>query len=263
MSNKITFLFFSLVLLLSSCVTHKELLYLNDLPENVNMVQNINNDTDMRVQPEDLLAISVSSYNTDASKPFNPDANNLTSMAQALQGTSNVAELTTGYFVDRVGYIDFPNIGKIFVGQKTLNEVNIILLDKLKVFLKDPVVNIRFLNLKISVLGEVTKPGTIRLTNKRLTIFEAIGMAGDLTTYSNRTKIILIRENNGKRIIVNLNLQASDIFKSPYYYLQQNDVLYVEPNKSKASTIADITNKALAAASVAISIITLIILSRK
>ena len=251
------------VLGLSSCVAHKDLLYLNDLPQNVNITENIGNETDIQVQPEDLLSISVSSYNADASKPFNPDGENLTTIAQAMQGTNNVAELISGYFVDKAGNIDFPNIGKISVQEKTLGEVKEILHQKLKVFLKDPVVNIRFLNLKVSVLGEVLKPGTIRLTNKRLTIFEAIGMAGDMTPYSNRSKLLLIRENNGKRNVVHINLQSADIFHSPYYYLQQNDVLYVEPNRTKATSISDITNKTLSFLSVAISIITLIVLSKK
>ena len=265
MFNKLTYfiLFITSFLGLSSCVSHSELLYLKDLPLNVNITEDISNEKDIQVQPEDLLSISVSSYNADASKPFNPDGENLTTIAQAMQGTNNVAELISGYFVDKAGNIDFPNIGKISVQQKTLVEVKEILHQKLKVFLKDPVVNIRFLNLKVSVLGEVMRPGTIRLTNKRLTIFEAIGMAGDMTPYSNRSKLLLIRENNGKRSVVRINLQSADIFHSPYYYLQQNDVLYVEPNKTKATSISDVTNKTLSFLSVAISIITLIVLSKK
>ena len=128
---------------------------------------------------------------------------------------------------------------------------------RLKDYLKDPVVNIRFLNLKVSVLGEVFKPGTIRLTNKRLTIFEAIGMAGDMTPYSNRSNIVIIREKNGQRMIKRLNLQSSSIFKSPFYYLQQNDVVYIEPNKTKVNTVADKSSKLVSYISVVVSVLTL------
>lgn len=263
MLKKISYCVFTLALSLTACVSHKELLYLNDLPPNINTVQNITNDADMQVQSEDLLSITVSSYNPDASKPFNPDVNSLASIAPALQGVNNIAELTSGYFVDKEGFIDFPNVGRVMVRQKTLNEVKVILDQKLKAFLKDPVISIRFLNLKVSVLGEVLKPGTIRLTNKRLTIFEAIGMAGDMTPFSNRSKVLLIREINGKRTIARINLQSGDIFQSPFYYLQQNDVVYVEPNKAKVNSISDITGKALSAFSVVISVLTLIVISRK
>jgi polysaccharide biosynthesis/export protein len=215
------------------------------------------NQTELHVQPEDLLSITVSSYNADASKPFNGEAANMGMMAQALQGQNNVAEMLTGYFVDQEGFLDFPSVGRVFVNQKTLTQVKAILLEKLQLFLKDAVVNVRFINLKISVLGEVQKPGIIRLSNKRLTIFEALALAGDLTSYSNRSNILLIRELNGRRTLTRLNLHSPNIFLSPYYYLQQNDVLYVEPSKSKVNTVADPTNKTISLISTGMSVLTL------
>ena len=246
---------FFLILNVIACVPHKQLLMLNDVERELN--SDIINQIDLRVQPEDLLAITVSSYNTDASKPFNSEVANIGTMAQALQGQNNVAEMLTGYFVDSEGFLDFPSIGRVFVNQKTLSEVKAILLEKLKVFLKDAVVNVRFINLKISVLGEVNRPGVIRLTNKRLTIFEAIGLAGDMTNYSNRTNIMLIREKNGRRTVTRLNLQSSAIFNSPYYYLQQNDMLIVEPTKLKVNTVADPTNKVIGLVSAGLSVLSL------
>lgn len=242
---------------LTSCVSHKELLYLNDLPANTDMSDSIMNIglSDLRIQPDDLLSITVSSYNLEASKPFNPDGNNMQAMAQAVQGPTNTVEMLSGYFVDTQGFVDFPVIGKINVNRKTLSEAQELLYTKLKVYLKDVVVNIRYLNLKISVLGEVQKPGTIRLTNKRLTIFEAIGLAGDMTPYSNRSNVIIIREKNGRRAIKRVNLQSSKIFTSPFYYLQQNDVIYVEPNKTKVNTIADKSSRILSYVSAAVSVL--------
>ncbi len=256
-SNLLKFfaLLFFVLLNFIACVPHRQLLLLNDVTTDAKNA--ITNQTDLRVQPEDLLSITVSSFNMDASKPFNNESSNMATLAQALQGQNNVAEMLTGYFVDQEGFLDFPSIGRVFVNQKTLGEVKAILHEKLQVFLKDAVVNVRFINLKISVLGEVSKPGFIRLTNKRITIFEAIGLAGDLTNYSNRTNILLIRENKGQRTLTRLNLQSSAIFNSPYYYLQQNDVLYVEPNRYKVNTVADPTNKILSLVSAGISVLTL------
>jgi polysaccharide biosynthesis/export protein len=239
----------------TACVPHKQLLILDGV--STDMSDAILNQTELHVQPEDLLSITVSSYNADASKPFNGEAANMGMMAQALQGQNNVAEMLTGYFVDQEGFLDFPSVGRVFVNQKTLPQVKTILLEKLQLFLKDAVVNVRFINLKISVLGEVSKPGIIRLSNKRLTIFEAIALAGDLTSYSNRSNILLIRELNGRRTLTRLNLHSPNIFLSPYYYLQQNDVLYVEPSKSKVNTVADPTNKTISLISTGMSVLTL------
>ena len=251
--------FLAVVLGSSSCVSHQELLYLRDLPVNADVTDTIKNisQADLRLQPDDLLSITVTSYNLEASKPFNMDANSMQSMAQALQGGSNVAEMLTGYFVDQEGFIDFPVLGRLDVNRKTLTETKALLYGKLKTYLKDPVVNIRYLNLKVSILGEVTKPGTLRLTNKRLTIFEAIGMVGDMTPYANRSNVVVIREKNGRRSIKRINLQSAEIFTSPFYYLQQNDVVYVEPNKTKVNTIADQSSRVLSYVSTALSILTI------
>lgn len=239
---------------LTSCIPHKELLILNDVPQDADETETITNQTDLRIQPEDLLSITVTSYNLEASKPFN-GTDDMRVLAQAMQGQGNVVEMLTGYFVDTEGFIDFPVLGRVNVNKKTIGEVKDIIGTELKNYLKDPVVNIRLLNLKVSVLGEVKLPGTIRLTNKRITVLEAIGMAGDLTPYSNRTNVLVIREKGGKRTVKRLNLQSKSCFSSPYYYLQQNDVVYVEPNKTKVNTVADKSSRILAYVSSAISVL--------
>ena len=256
MKKHIIALLFILAMGLTSCIPHKELLILNDVPKNADETDFITNQVDLRIQPEDLLSITVSSYNLEASRPFN-NGNDPQVLAQAMQGTNYVAEMLTGYFVDADGFIDFPVIGRINVNKKTLGEVKETLYAELKNYLKDPVVNIRLLNFKVSVLGEVKLPGMIRLTNKRLTVIEAIAMAGDLTPYSNRTNVMIIREKGGKRSIKRLNLQSSSCLMSPYYYLQQNDVVYVEPNKTKVNTIADKSSRILAYVSTGISVLTI------
>ena len=257
------FTFFSLLIFgLSSCVSHKELLYLSDLPADADVTDSISNmgQTDLRIQPDDLLAITVSSYNLEASKPFNLEPTTMQSMT-SMQGTGGAAsEPMTGYFVDQEGFIDFPILGRLDVNRKTLNETKTVLYGKLKTYLKDPVVNIRFLNLKVSVLGEVLRPGTIRLTNKRITIFEAIGLAGDMTPYSNRSNVLLIREKNGKRSVKRINLQSSKVFQSPYYYLQQNDVVIVDPNKTKVNTLTDQSSRVVSFISAGVSVLSIAIL---
>lgn len=257
--NVLNFFILLLIGALPSCISHKELTYLNDLPAETDITDSIFNVglSDLRIQPDDLLSITVSSYNLEASKPFNPEGNNMQTMAQAMQGANNTVEMLSGYFVDTQGNIDFPVIGKVYVNRKTLSEAQELLYSKLRVYLKDAVINIRYLNLKISVLGEVQRPGTIRLTNKRLTIFEAIGLAGDMTPYSNRSNVIVIREKNGRRSIKRLNLQSSNIFKSPFYYLQQNDVVYVEPNKYKVNTVADKSSRLISYVSAGVSVLAL------
>lgn len=249
-------LFFLLAMGLTSCIPHKELLILNDVPKDADESNFITNQVDLRIQPEDLLSITVSSYNVEASKPFN-SLGDMELLARSTQGSNNAAELLTGYFVDTDGFIDFPVLGRINVNKKTINEIKDVLYNDLKNYLKDPVINIRLLNFKVSVLGEVRTPGTIRLTNKRITLIEAIGMAGDLTPYSNRTNVMVIREKGGKRSIKRLDLQSSSCLMSPYFYLQQNDVVYVEPNKTKVNTVADKSSRILAYVSTAISILTI------
>jgi polysaccharide biosynthesis/export protein len=257
MKTYFTLSLFSL-LTLASCVSHQELLYLNDLP-NKDLNDAITNQMDLQVQPDDLLAITVASYNAEASRPFNVEAANMQAMVSSSQGTTNTAEMFIGYFVDNQGNIDFPVLGRVFVNNKTLTEIKQIFTEKLKVYLKDPVVNVRFLNLKVSILGEVARPGTLRLTNKRLTIFEAIGLAGDLTPYANRNKVIVIREKNGKREIASVNLQSSSVFSSPYYYLQQNDVIYFKPTKTRVNTVADQSNKIISFSTIGITLVTLML----
>jgi polysaccharide export outer membrane protein len=129
----------------------------------------------------------------------------------------------------------------------------------LQTYLQDPVVNMRFLNFKVTVLGEVNRPGTLRLTNKRVTILEAIGMANDLTPYANRTNVLVIRENEGRREYARLNLQDDNIFTSKYFYLMQNDVIYVEPLPARTATTADLFQRIISYTSGALSLVTLIL----
>ncbi|CAH0998959.1 hypothetical protein LEM8419_00254 [Neolewinella maritima] len=228
--------------LASSCVSYQELVNFEGEDLTTISPEMIDNNYDLTVQPEDLLKIDVSSLNPDAALPFNIVPQN-TQMGQQGAGGGNgssVLELTTGYFVDRAGYIDFPVLGAIQVEGLTLTQVKDRIVDRLENgYLKQPVINIRYLNFKITILGAVTNPGTVRLSNKRITVLEALGMAGDLTNYANRNNILVIREEDGQRTFTYLDLQSSEVFSSDYFYLQQNDVIYVQPIRAVVATVAD------------------------
>ena len=225
---------------LSSCVKHRDLINFSTLNEgNINDQYSFAADL-MTIKSEDLLRITVTSFDPLASAPFNSDALN-DGQRQVSNGNQGLAqlELFNGYFVDQDGYIDFPVLGRVQVKGKTLEEVRSDLSNQIRPYLQDAVVNIRYLNFKVTILGEVNQPGTIRLTNRRISVLDAIGYAGDLTLYANRSNVLVIRESDGQKSSARLNLHSTEIFESPYYYLQQNDVLYVEPLEVRTATVAD------------------------
>ncbi|RMG82749.1 MAG: hypothetical protein D6714_10880 [Bacteroidetes bacterium] len=225
--------------LLSSCVRYRDLLIFNEGPPFPQGVEKVEADFQLKVQPDDILYISVHTLEEELSKPFN-----------LLQG-GNVANLggnvaqnpLIGYLVDPSGYIDFPGIGPLKVGGLTLEGVKQLVLQQLAPYLKSPVVRVRFLNFRVSVLGEVRSPGVLNFTQQRVTILEALGLAGDITDLGRRDNILVIRETNGQREYGRVNLHDRNLFKSPYFYLKQNDIVYAEPAKARILTVADPTRR--------------------
>lgn len=252
----------ALLSLLCSCVSHQELLNFNEQDPAATSPEAILNAANLPIQPEDLLRIQVHSFDPLAAAPFNLEREGQNNPMQ-MQGGGNQGnsqlELFMGYFVDQAGYIDFPVLGRIPVAGKTLEEAKSDLLLRLANYLKDPVVNIRYLNFKVTVLGEVARPGILRLSNKRVTLLEALGMAGDLTHYANRRNVLILREKEGVRTAERLNLQQIDIFNSPYFYLQQNDVIYIEPIKARVATVADPAQRIISYTTAVLSLTSLII----
>ncbi|MBB4080239.1 polysaccharide export outer membrane protein [Lewinella aquimaris] len=246
-------------LTVSSCVSYGELVSFDEADLSQLSPQNIENSMNLKVQPEDLLRITVTSLNMEAAAPFNVDQSRSGGQTGGASQSPEQLELSTGYFVDQEGNIDFPGLGKLYVVGKTLEEIKGQILEELEGFLADPVVNIRFLNFKVTVLGEVNLPGSLRLTNKRISILEAIGNAGDLTLYADRSEVLVIREQDGVRTYGKLNLQDDEIFSSPYYYLQQNDVIYVKPLESRVATIADPASRLISYGTAALSFVAIIL----
>lgn len=256
--------FLTLISLTFSCVQHKQLVNFNQGPLPINKAESIVNNVDLTVQPEDLVQINLSSFEPKALLAFNTQSgaggqqNNL--MQQSSSGTGvSTLELFSGYFVDRDGYIDFPVIGRVKIGGMTLGTARDTLLNRVRPYVSDAVISMRFLNLKITILGEVMHPGLVRISNKRVTLLEAIGMAGDLTPYADRTNILLVREKDGQRQYVEINLQDPAIFASTYFYLEQNDFIYIKPTKAKVGGITDQTSRIFSFGSAGLSLVTLLI----
>lgn len=229
-----------LAVLSSSCVRYRDLVNFNEttLPEDVERA--IVDSEPIVIQTSDLLRITVSGLDPLAVAPFNLDAQNLGGggQGQGSQQTQSI-ELFSGYLVDANGFVDFPVLGRISAAGKTLEALKDDIRERLSIYLKDPVVNIRYLNFKVTVLGSVAAPGRYSVTNPRFTLLQAIGTAGDLTDYANRDSILIIRERNGKRSFEHINLHTDEIFKSEYYFLEQNDVVYVPPVRTRVATVQD------------------------
>jgi len=223
--------FFSIVLLLGSCGFDKQLAYFKSSGRDTTITV-AQKDFEPIIQTGDILFIGVTSLDPMSSAMFNFSTTGTSSVAG---GMSQMPQNTTlGILVNSDGTIDIPKLGKVKATGTTKNQLRVLLTDALLPYLKDPVVTIRFMNYRVTVLGEVNRPGTLPILNERVSVLEALGLAGDLTMYGNRNNILLIHENNGIKETKRLSINDYSIFSSPYYYLQSNDVLYVEPNKAKA-----------------------------
>jgi polysaccharide biosynthesis/export protein len=233
-------------LLISSCGPTRNLAYFSDLKEQTTYSEQIKNVAVSKIQPNDLLSITVSSTSPESDIQFN----------RAMLG-ANESKIE-GYLVDQAGYIDFPVLGRIQIGGLTKQEAKEKLSKLLQQYLKDPVVSIRNMNFKVTVIGEVNRPSTFTVPAERITVLEALGLAGDMTPYGKRENVIVMREEAGFRTITRLDLNSKEILNSPYFYLQQNDVLYIEPDKMKQIQ-ASTNTKFLAIFTASLSVVTLII----
>jgi len=221
----------------TSCTTSKNVAYI----QNSDYVDYTRSEYlyDARIMPKDILTITVNTVNPEASEPFNLVIRN------TLQQGGNIA--TSGgslqtYLVDNNGCIEFPIVGKLQVGGLTKSMCEKLIHDNIQRYMnaeENPIVTVRMSNYKISVLGEVNRPGMFTVNNEKINIFEALAQAGDLSIYGVRDRVKLIREDSkGLKEIHTINLNDANIINSPYYYLQQNDVIYVEPNQVKARNSA-------------------------
>ena len=225
--------YFSIVILLFtfiSCTNTKKATYFSDQRNGSFAAPTV---PKLVIQPNDMLSITVSSLNPEASAVFN-QANN----SGSANNTTTTTTSATGFLVDGSGFIQYPFLGQVEVAGLTKDELK----DKLtkalveKKLLVDPILAVRFLNFKVTVLGEVAHPTVVTVPSERISLLEAIGLAGDLTIYAQRDNVLVIRDEGGQKITQRLNLNSTELFSSPYFYLKSNDVVYVEPNKSKVAS---------------------------
>ena len=228
--NYLKLLCVSLVVLFTACKSPREVVYLQDV---VPLVQQpIEQQYEVIIHADDLLSIVVNSKDPELTMPLN-----LPVVSYQIGGSAYGQQRVLGYLVDSQGDIDFPILGKLHVEGLSRRQLTEMIKDRLikENLLKDPIVTVQFLNYKVSVMGEVARPGSFSISGDRITLLEALSMAGDLASYGRRDRVAVIREQNGQRTILFHDLRSSEIFSSPCYYLQQNDIVYVEPNKTKAA----------------------------
>lgn len=213
--------------LLSSCVTQRKVEYLQDSNKNIKNFKEAEF-PDYKLKPNDELYIQINSLDEAAANVFSNGKQDPYLGSMQPYGASLMS-----YSIDKEGYLLLPVIGKILVKDKTLSEISIILKDSLNHILNQPVVTVKLVNRYVSVLGEVSNPGHYPYSQDKLTIYDALGLAGDITDYGNRNQVILIRNVNGENIRINVNLTNSEILASEYYNLRPNDIVYVKSLRNK------------------------------
>lgn len=231
------------IVLMGACSVPKDITYFNDA-KYVSGEELL--DTKVNYEPKfksgDKLVITVSALDIAAVTPFNLYAVSVTDMLQTQTNSVidkkqlSTSQMYSPYTVDNEGFINFPVLGKIEVKGKTVKELTDILETRISESVENPIVNIRIENFKVTVIGEVLRPGTFNVYSDRISLLDALGLAGDLTIYGDRTNVKLVRDVNGEKKVVLLDLTKTDFLESSYFYLEQNDVVYVEPNDKKKKT---------------------------
>jgi polysaccharide export outer membrane protein len=222
-----------LMVMVGSCVSTKNVGYFDNAREteyaSIAEVEN-------PIQANDILSISISSLNPEASAVFNTtngQSNNINT------SNGNVAQ-PSGYLVSAEGFIQLPILGNIYSAGLTKRELKEKITKTIveKKLLVDPIVSIRHLNFEVTVIGEVGRPMVIPVPNEKISLLTALGQAGDITVYGKKDNVLVIRESNGKKMVKRINLNAADFLNSSYYYLKPNDIVYVEPNKNKLASVS-------------------------
>ena len=263
-------IFFSVVLglvlsLATGCVTQKQMTYLRDADASKANAINAQFEaqSEVEVRPGDRLTIFVSALDNEAVVPYN-----LPTVVYAEPGSDQVktTPMLQYYVVDEAGDVELPVLGKVHVAGLKRTEVEELVKSKLEAQVVNPMVQVHMIGAKVSVLGEVTRPGQVPMTNGRMTILEALAAAGDLTPYGKRDDVLVTREVDGQLQIGRVNMRSADLYTSPYYYLQQNDVIYVSPNRVRAINSTNVSlwlSMVSTVASAATVIVTIVSVSSK
>ncbi|MDR0506101.1 MAG: polysaccharide biosynthesis/export family protein [Dysgonamonadaceae bacterium] len=229
MRNKSIFFTIVCFFILSSCGSRKDIVYFQDIDQLKTLTEN--SFQIVKIMPYDNLFISVSTINPQASEVFNIVKSSISTSALEWQG----------YLVDEKGEINFPMIGKIHLAGLTKTEATELIQAKVAEYVQEPIVNIRFLNYRVHVLGEVNRPGTYVINSEKITIPEALALANDMTLYGDRHNVLICRTEDGNKKFYRVDMTSSSIFNSEVYYLRQNDMIYVEPNSARARNSTNYT----------------------
>ena len=218
--------------LMYSCATKDDVVYFNGMNSTDNSIGLDSYSPTYHI--DDELVIIVNALDAEAARPFNKSSVSVSIDILDARGRERIQT----YRIDPDGNINFPVLGKIKIAGLNRTQATTMLQDKLTDYIKNPIVDIETVNYRITVLGEVARPGTFTATNERITLVEALSLAGDLTIYGERENVLVIQDYDGKKTYTRVNLKSDDLFNSPVYYLSQGDVVYVEPNKTRAKNSA-------------------------
>lgn len=250
------------VLTIISCRTER-IAYFKDIPDTLARPKLVPlpNFTSPVVRPDDILNVTIQTLDPQANLVLNQG--NLPILSGTVSSINPMNTLQqqeiAGYLVNKNGYIHMPYIGDVYVAGYTTNQVRDTVTSKISLYFKDPVVNVRFANFKVTVLGEVRVPATYTVPNEKPTVIDAIGLAGDITIYGRHDNVMLIRDNEGTKEIIRLNLDSSSVINSPYFYLRPNDVLYVEPTPSRVESTNAFRIRDIAVITAGLSLLTIIV----
>lgn len=265
MKRTSTFLFYfiffycTIVSIFSSCLSYRDIVNFNQKNSIAKEIDSISITKEVKLQTDDIVQIFISSYNKEEAFKFN-----LLGNQQGLNQPQVIGSMITdpfGYRVDNKGNIEMPVIGKLHVASLTLEEMRDEVYRRIAAtnYLKEFTVHVRFLSFRVTVLGEVNSPGTYTISSQKVTVLEALGMARDVNIFSKRNNILIIRELDGKRTYGRVNLMSANLFENPWYYLQPNDVVYVQPHRAKILAAPDPASRYISTVIAFVSLVLLIL----
>ncbi|MGY4383054.1 polysaccharide export outer membrane protein [Pedobacter sp. UYP24] len=247
-------------LFFSACETTKKVAYFQDISlAEQSELANTAKFTEPVIQSDDILSISIFTIDPTTNMVVNQTASQAISTITGPSVALAATPPTSGFLVDKNGEIDLSVIGKVKVAGLTSYQARDFIKGKAAIVYTNPNVQVRFANFKVTILGEVARPASYVIPNEKVSVLDALGLAGDLTIFGKRENVTLIRDNGGKKEFARLNLNSKEIFNSPYYYLKQNDVLYVEPNKGKAASLNQARTQTYALVGSALSVLIILI----
>lgn len=233
---KFLFVFLAVPLVFTSCGTRKQIVYFQDL--NGDSISLANTSYSAILRADDIINVTVMAEDMESAIPFNYPKDIGTQARMNNAGMNALMPVLSGYLIDENGDVELPILGTVSVAGLTRKQATEMLKEKYEVYLKKPVVKLNIMNFRITVLGDVNQPGSLTVPNEKLTILEAIGIAGDLAITAKRKNILVLREENGKTVEYRVDVTSKDILSSPVYYLKQNDIIYVEPNATSRTRAA-------------------------